>query len=507
MAGLLANWMWQGCAVALATTVLLRASRRMSATTRYHLWWVTLAVVLVLPAASLQLPASSQHPAPSFPQEAFVVESAATPGRSALAGSWKPAAGSVVIPPLPAWTGALLVFVWCAWASTSLTRTVAALLTLRRAKRSVRPFPRAREERLRAWLSLRTRSRRAGLAVSDHVRAAAVLGLTSPSIVVAPVALGALNDEELDQIVAHEWAHVHRRDDIARLVQRVIVAFAGLHPAVWWIDRQLHLERETACDDWAVNATGSARALAVSLTKLASLPGRPSDTVLLPAALASSELTTRVVRLLDRRRNTSTVRRMGAPMVVAPMLGALALAVANVELVVTSPIVSPRRISHGADAAAAVSASSTDRRLPSPPEPPAVPSASVRSPRKTQAAARASAIPRVRSAAPAYAPEAVAMPVASAGVDEQPRVSAYRMVDERPLGTENLPGTRSPVSDVLPAPAVPATAVAAQGPDRGPTLWGAAADVGVTVGKGSQKAAVATAGFFTRLSKSISGAF
>ena len=126
-----------------------------------------------------------------------------------------------------------------------------------------------------------------------------MLGLTSPSIAVAPVALGALSDEELDQIVVHEWAHVHRRDDIARLVQRMIVAFAGLHPAVWWIDRQLHLERETACDDWAVNATGSARALAVCLTKLASLPGRPSDTVLVPAALASSELTTRVVRLLE----------------------------------------------------------------------------------------------------------------------------------------------------------------------------------------------------------------
>ena len=103
------------------------------------------------------------------------------------------------------------------------------------------------------------------------------------------------------------------------------------------------------------------------------------------------------------------------------------------------------------------------------------------------------------------------MPDASAGQDDQPRVvSAHRMVDERQLGTEDLPGTRSPVSDVLPAPAAavaPAAAGAVQGPDLGPTLWGAAADVGVTVGKGSQKAAVATAGFFTRLSKSISGVF
>ncbi len=245
-----------------------------------------------------------------------------------------------MLPALPTWTGALLVFMWSAWAATSLSRTVAALVTLRQAKRSVRPFPEAREVRLETWLSLRGRGRRARLSVSDDVRAAAVLGLSSPSIAVAPIALAALNDQELDQIVVHEWAHVHRRDDIACLVQRVIVALAGLHPAVWWIDRQLRLERETACDDWAVNATGSARALAVSLTKLASLPGRPSDAVLLPAAFASSDLTARIVRLLDRRRNTSTARTLGAPMIVAPMLGALALTIASVELVVTSPVVS-----------------------------------------------------------------------------------------------------------------------------------------------------------------------
>ena len=82
------------------------------------------------------------------------------------------------------------------------------------------------------------------------------------------------------------------------------------------------------------------------------------------------------------------------------------------------------------------------------------------------------------------------------------------MVDERQLGTEDLPGTRSPVGDVLLAPAVPAESrLQRRRPDLGPTLWGAAADVGVTVGKGSQKAAVATAGFFTKLSKSISGVF
>jgi hypothetical protein len=37
--------------------------------------------------------------------------------------------------------------------------------------------------------------------------------------------------------------------------------------------------------------------------------------------------------------------------------------------------------------------------------------------------------------------------------------------------------------------------------------WGAAADAGVSVGRASQKTAVATAGFFSRLGKKIAGSF
>jgi hypothetical protein len=39
------------------------------------------------------------------------------------------------------------------------------------------------------------------------------------------------------------------------------------------------------------------------------------------------------------------------------------------------------------------------------------------------------------------------------------------------------------------------------------TPWSAAADAGVSVGRVSEKAAVATAGFFTRLGKKIAGSF
>ena len=326
----LANWLWQGGAVAVAATLILRASRRMSATTRYRLWWIALSVVLLLPA----IPWLSSRALDSGIDSSRALAVSAPP----VALNMPSSAMGIILPAPPAWVGSLLVALWGLWAIVSIGRTVTAFVALRRAKRDARSFPHTRERNLQTWRAVREAGRPVRLVLSDDVRAAAVLGLTSPAIAVAPTALQALDDTELDQIVVHEWAHVQRRDDVARLVQRVVVAVAGLHPAVWWIDRQLSLERETACDDWAVNATGSSRSLAVCLTKLASLRGARPDAVLLPAALLPSELSTRVVRLLDSKRNTSTRGTLGGQMLVTTVLAAIAFTVGSVELVVTSTI-------------------------------------------------------------------------------------------------------------------------------------------------------------------------
>jgi hypothetical protein len=322
-----------------------------------------------------------------------------------------------------------------------------------------------------------------------------------------------LKDDELDQIVVHEWAHVQRRDDLARLAQRLVVALAGLHPAVWWIERQLNVERETACDDWAVNATGSARGLAVCLTKLASLPGRPSDPALLPAALLSSELTTRVVRLLDPRRNTSTAPGLGWHMLVAPVLGALALAVASVELVVTSPMVpaAPRDASSGAAVVGRPEGSDSGARWPL--RPAAVPGASSRLGPAPRGPAPTSAAPAPLAVVPVDSFEQDAAPARVGGVSspapaplpERGQVSTP--VLDGPLGAVDLPGAQTPVAANLLPLATAEGGVAGSQPPGSPTIWGATADAGVAVAKGSQTAAVRTAGFFTRLSKSFTRVF
>ncbi|HKR26640.1 MAG TPA: M56 family metallopeptidase, partial [Acidobacteriaceae bacterium] len=58
------------------------------------------------------------------------------------------------------------------------------------------------------------------------------------------------------------------RDDWTNLLQKTVRAVLFFHPAVWWIDARLSMEREMACDDAVVAATGNAPAYAGSLIGL-----------------------------------------------------------------------------------------------------------------------------------------------------------------------------------------------------------------------------------------------
>lgn len=496
----LANWTWQGAIVAIAATIILKASRRMSATTRYSLWWVTLAVVLALPGLAWLSKEAATSGGQSVPT---LVSAASNDDFTILADR----VSGLVLPAAPTWAAPVLFSVWLAWLALSVTRIVFACIGLRRVRRATREFPDERQQRLPVWLSVRGQGRPVTLTLSDDVRAAAVIGLVSPTIAVAPRALDALTDAELDQIVVHEWAHVQRGDDIARLVQRLVTAVAGLHPAVWWIDRQLNLERETACDDWAIRAAGSPKHLAVCLTKLAALPGRDADVVLTPAALIRSELTTRVTRLLDGQRNTSTTATIGVPMIVTTAVAALAVVVASVELVVTAPQSSAMVES------AAVPESKVEEL---PVQASVIPAGWGKADQGSTAArpSRASLDQLAGTNGPippkASLPKLGELLAPESHPSEIPRRPAPPLpahpIAEVPFESTALPGTTADI--VSPAVDVPeSNPSTAAGESKPATPWGAAASAGVNVGRGSQKAAVATAGFFTKLGKSISGAF
>ena len=123
-------------------------------------------------------------------------------------------------------------------------------------------------------------------------------------IAVAPSLVTTLDPDDLDRVLIHEWAHVQRRDDLVNVLQVAVRIVAGWHPALWWIDRRLHLEREIACDELTVAITGSPKSYAECLVKLATLRGtrRPLQTA--PAVFTPSGLRARVSESCRRTRSS-----------------------------------------------------------------------------------------------------------------------------------------------------------------------------------------------------------
>jgi len=106
------------------------------------------------------------------------------------------------------------------------------------------------------------------LAISDRVSVPAVVGFFKSIIVIPGWVLRELSPDELNTILLHEFAHVRRWDAWTNLLQKIVRAVFPFHPAVWWIDRQLSLEREMACDDHVLAETANPRGYATCLIAL-----------------------------------------------------------------------------------------------------------------------------------------------------------------------------------------------------------------------------------------------
>jgi len=111
-------------------------------------------------------------------------------------------------------------------------------------------------------------SRSVTLATSERVSVPAVAGFFKPMIVIPGWVLRELSPEELNTILLHEFAHVRRWDAWTNLLQKIVRAIFPFHPALWWIDRQLSLEREMACDDHVLAETSNPRGYATCLIAL-----------------------------------------------------------------------------------------------------------------------------------------------------------------------------------------------------------------------------------------------
>lgn len=267
-----------GTLIALVAGLTSRLVRGQSSSVRFAVWFSSLMAIAALPLLS---------------------------SMNALRGVRSLAAGPSAITLPSAW--ALYLFAtWAVISACLLARVGVSLFRVRALRKGCVPVD---SGQVNAHLHemLKSTARPVALCTSDQVQVPTAIGFFHPAVVIPAWLLDDLSPEELHQIVLHELAHLRRRDDWTNLIQQIVKALFFFHPAVWWIEKKISLEREMACDEAVLAATEKPRAYAECLTHLAERTFIRRTVALAQAALGRVRHTSlRVAQILNPNRPSGT---------------------------------------------------------------------------------------------------------------------------------------------------------------------------------------------------------
>lgn len=242
------------------------------------LWLLVLARLLAPPVLELAVVPrlAAEASAPVFTAAPIRIEAALPAEPSSPPGDARDAAPAGPTPTPWLW-------LWCAGSLLLAALAFTRLARFGRAARRSRPADetlRRRARHLAAEIGLRRcpEVRTIGGTVPPLVWSA----LSAPRIFLSRDLIRGLTPAELDAVLAHELAHVKRRDHWVRPLELAACLLFWWHPVAWWARRSLRHAEELCCDEWVLRVLpGSARAYADGLLKTIELTARrPSLPVL-----------------------------------------------------------------------------------------------------------------------------------------------------------------------------------------------------------------------------------
>jgi bla regulator protein blaR1 len=311
--------------VMLAALLLIHLARGASASSRHLIAAASFGVLLLLPPATLLVPARvitvaappatkqvnlgaptaapAQAPAPPRPGERALASAFRVPGRSLLQ-----AAGALYLLGAAALGTVLLNGIW---RLHRLRQRAEVSVAGTRVANNM-----ARDLGMPGGIEV---------AVSPELAVPMTFGWTHP-VMLLPAEAAQWDEAAQARALRHELEHVTRGDWATHLLSRVALALYWPHPLVWVLWRRLRLEAERACDDAVVRSQGQAESYAEQLVSLAR---RLRDRAVVPAlSMATrSNLGQRVDAILDvKRRRAPRSRLTSLGVGAAALAGVLAIA-------------------------------------------------------------------------------------------------------------------------------------------------------------------------------------
>jgi beta-lactamase regulating signal transducer with metallopeptidase domain len=260
----LIDFLWQGLLIGALAALALRLLREARPQSRYLVCAIALAACVVLPV--LQVARGLHADANAVPMVADAAHSAPL------------ATSAVFVAVDETWQDALqqhlpwVVVLWSLGAALFALRMSLGLIWVHQLGRTrARSIDHDWQHRLDdladaldVYRDVRLRILDATCALSSPV----AVGIFRPVVLVPAALLARMQPELLEALLAHELAHIRRRDYLVNLIQSAVEALLFYHPVVWWLSRRMREEREQIADDLAARAIGQPRRLALALDAL-----------------------------------------------------------------------------------------------------------------------------------------------------------------------------------------------------------------------------------------------
>jgi TonB family protein len=393
------------CAIMLSPLL-----KRASASTRHAVWAIALVAALFLPLISLLIP-QIEWPLPqSNTSVRFLPLENSQSTFGVIARDDKPDTTYRLQP----------MYLWLLGAVAVLVRFGTAKAAVRRLTGSAAPadadWHRLTEE-LREKLSMRQRVQ---VLLSTSPVSPMTWGLCRHTIVL-PSQASDWAEERRRLVLAHELAHVKRKDGVIQVLAQIACSLYWFNPLTWYAAHRIRIERERACDDQVLNLGADATDYADHLIQIVRTlrPQRALGFAAISMA-QPSQLETRVLSILDSRIRRTAMSKISA-----------ALILSFVALVTVS--IAPVGITAGVPLPPVFLAATK-------PEPPSPPVSPVRPPQRTRignagtAATTTVTPPRIlESTAAGYTPGAILAKVEGTvtlegTVDVQGRVSGLHVI-------------------------------------------------------------------------------
>jgi beta-lactamase regulating signal transducer with metallopeptidase domain len=264
LAAALLHTLWQGALAAAVLYLFLKSGRATNANARYAACVITLGAVVLCGFISWAVldyePARVSESGKASP----VIETAKQGSLDAgpvqertVVREWGQRACTIAERAYSLnWQG-YAVALWLVGVAVMLYRTASMVAGLQRLRRVCVGLEDERVlgiiEDLRKEMGI---SRRIRAVVARHIQAPGVIGFVWPTLLLPVSMLSGVPAEDLKAILSHELAHIRRYDYLVNWCQMIVEAVLFFNPAVWWISRQIRIEREACCDMVVVAATG-----------------------------------------------------------------------------------------------------------------------------------------------------------------------------------------------------------------------------------------------------------